>query len=120
MNQSKFNVPTFDVASPLSNDIVCVVPPKHVEVPQLELYNGKGDLVTHVKIFQTLCSDFSYDQRLLDKLFTRTFGDKALQWYCSLPPYSITSFQKLANASIQQFHNNIGNKITLIDLMHCK
>lgn len=43
-----------------------------------------------------------------------------MQWYLTLPPYSITSFQQLANAFIQQFHNNIGPKFTLIDLMHCK
>lgn len=58
MNQSKFNVPTFDLASPLSDDIVCVVPPKHVEIPKLELYNGKGDPLTHVKTLQILCSGF--------------------------------------------------------------
>lgn len=32
MSQSKFTVPTFDVASTLSLDIVKVMPPKHVEV----------------------------------------------------------------------------------------
>lgn len=61
MSQSKFGVTTFDVASPLSLDVVKVVPPKHVEIPQLELYNGKGDPLTHVKTFQTLCTNFSYD-----------------------------------------------------------
>ena len=86
----------------------------------MELYNGKGDPLTHVKTFQTICTDFAHDQRLLAKLFTRTLRDKALQWYCSLPSYSITSFQQLANAFIQQFQNNIGPKVTLIDLMHCK
>ncbi|GLJ19066.1 hypothetical protein SUGI_0342280 [Cryptomeria japonica] len=120
MNQSKFSVPTFDVASPLSLDIVRAIPPKHVEIPHLELYNGKGDPLTHVKTFQTICIDFAYDQRLLAKLFTRTLRDKALQWYCSLPSYSITSFEQLANAFIQQFQNNISPKVTLIDLMHCK
>lgn len=70
MNQSKYNVPTFDVERPLSNEIVRVVPPKHVEVPQLELYNGKGDPLNHVKTFQTLCSDFVDDQRLLAKFIS--------------------------------------------------
>lgn len=81
-----------------------------------EIYNGKGDPLTHVKKFQTLCSDISHDQILLAKLFTRTIRDKYLQWYCYLPPYSITSFQQLVNSFIQQFHNNI----TLTDLIHCK
>lgn len=35
MSQSKYSVPTFDVVRPLSNNIVCVVPPKRMEVPQL-------------------------------------------------------------------------------------
>lgn len=58
ITQSKFNVPTFDVASFLFDDFVCVVPPKHMEIPELELYNRKGDPLTHVNTFQTLCSDF--------------------------------------------------------------
>lgn len=32
---------------------------------------------------------------------------------------NIKSFQKLANDFIQQFHNNIGPKINLTDLIHC-
>lgn len=93
MSQSKYNVATFDVAIPLYNDIIHFGPPKYVEVPQLEIYKGKRDLMTHLKIFQTLCSDFSYYQRLLTKLFIGTFRDKALQWYCFLSPYTITPFQ---------------------------
>ncbi|WP_044908731.1 hypothetical protein, partial [[Clostridium] innocuum] len=69
---------------------------------------------------QILCSDYAHDHRILAKLFARTFHDKALQWYCSLPPYSIDSFPKLANAFIQQFQNNIGPQVSLTDLMHCK
>lgn len=89
MNQFKYNVRTFDVASQLSNDIVRVVHPKHVEVLQLELYNGKGDSLTHVKTFQTLSSYFAHDQRLLEKMFTRTLRDRALQWHCYFPSYYI-------------------------------
>lgn len=78
ITQSNFNVPTFVVASPLFDDIVYVVPTKYMQVPQLELYNGKSDYLTHGKTFQTLCSDFSHDQRLIAKLFTQTFRDKSL------------------------------------------
>lgn len=37
ITQSKFNMPTFDVARSLFDDIVRVVPPKNMEVPQLEM-----------------------------------------------------------------------------------
>lgn len=62
ISQSKFSVPTFDVGSSLFLDIFKSMPTKHIEIPQLELYNGKGDPLTHVKTFQTFCTNFSYDQ----------------------------------------------------------
>ena len=86
----------------------------------LEKYNGKGDLVHHVKIFQILCSDYAHDHRILAKLFAQTLRDKNLQWFCSSTPYSINLFPQLANAFIQQFQNNIGPQVYLIDLMHYK
>lgn len=89
------------MGSPLSLDIICALIPQQADMPRLENYNGKGDHVTHVKIFQILCSDYAHDHKILDKLFARTFHDKAFQWYCSLPTYSIDSFPKLANAFIQ-------------------
>lgn len=113
-------MPTHAVVSPLSNDIVRVVPSKHVEFPNLELFNRKGDPLTLIKSFQTWCSDFSHDQILLEKLFTRTLRGRALQWYFFFPFYSITYFQQLANAFIQIFHNNIGPKVTLTDVIHFK
>lgn len=86
----------------------------------MELYNGEGAPQTYVKKFQTLCSDFPHDPRLMEKLFTHTFRDKALQWYCSFPPQSIHSLEQLANTFVQHFQSNIGPQITLTNLMHCK
>ena len=60
-------------------------------MPRLENYNGKGDPAHHVKTFQILCSDYAHDHSILVK-FSQTFCDKALQWFCSLTPYSIASF----------------------------
>lgn len=53
-------------------------------------------------------------------MISHTFRDKALQLYCSFPPYSITYFQQLANALIQHFQNIIDIQITLTGLFHCK
>ena len=61
-------------------------------MPHLEIYNGKGDPVHHVKTSQILCSDYAHDHRILAKLFAQTFSDKALQRFCSLAPYSNNSF----------------------------
>lgn len=43
MTPSKFNVPPYDVESPLSFDVVCIVLHKDIGIPQLEVYNRKGD-----------------------------------------------------------------------------
>ena len=76
---------------------------QHVEVPYIENYNGKGDLVIYIKTFQTICSELSHDYRLMVMLFLHTFRDRALQWYNSLTPYSFDSFQMLSNSFIKQF-----------------
>ena len=120
LTQNKFSIPTCDMVSPLSQDIIHTLIPQQANMPQLENYNGKGDPVHHVKTFQILFSDYAHDHSILAKLFAQTFHDKALQWLCSLTPYSINSFPQLANAFIQQFQNNIGLQVSLIDLMHCK
>lgn len=77
--QSKFKVPTCDMGSPLSFDIIYIVASQQNDMPHLDTYNGKGDLVTHLKTFQVLCSDYAYDHRILAKLFVHTFHDKYLQ-----------------------------------------
>lgn len=56
-------------SNPLSVDILHVFIVKHIEIPSLEAYSGKGDLIIHVRTFQTICSDFAHDYRLLTKLF---------------------------------------------------
>ena len=72
-------------------------------MPHLDTYDGKGDHVTHLKNFQVLCSDYAHDQSILVKLFSCTFHEKSLNWYCYFPPYSSDSFHKIANAFAQQF-----------------
>ena len=101
LTQSKYNIPTCDVANPISIDIIHVVILQHVEVPCLKTYKGKGDHVIHVKTFQTICNNYTQDYRLMAKLFLHTFRDRALQWYFYLPPYSIDPFQTLADVFIQ-------------------
>lgn len=101
--QSKFNVPTCNMGSPLSFEIIHTTTPLQDDVTRLETYNGKGDHVTHLKTFQVLCSDYAHDHRILAKLLSHIFYDKNLQWYCSFPPYSIDSFHELDNAFIQKF-----------------
>jgi hypothetical protein len=67
--ENKFSIPTCDMGSPLSQDIIRTLFPQQTDMPQLENYNGKGDLVHHVKTFQILCSDYAHDHRILAKLF---------------------------------------------------
>ena len=74
-----YNILTCDITNPLSVDILHVVIPQHVEVPHLETYIGKRDSPIHVNNFHTICSDFSHDYRLMDKLFPCTFKDRSLQ-----------------------------------------
>lgn len=88
------NIPTCDIASTLSLDIIQDIIPPKIEIPHCDTYNGKDYTMTCENMFMA-------------KLFVRNFQDKALQWYFSLPPYSIDSFQNISNALIQQFQSNI-------------
>ena len=91
------------MGSPLYFDIIYITSPQKVDMPHFDTYNGKGDPMTYVNSFQTLCTNFSHDYRFMTKFFTRVFKDKSLQWYCSLTANSIDSFQKISNYFIPQF-----------------
>ena len=58
---------------PLSFDIIHTISPQEDDMTCLDTYNGKGDLMTHLKTFQVLCSDYACDHGILAKLFAYTF-----------------------------------------------
>ena len=66
------------MGSPLYFKFIHIVAPLKVDMPCLDTYNGKGDIVIHLKTFQVLCSDYAHDRKILAKLFAHTFYNKAL------------------------------------------
>lgn len=74
----------------------------------------------HIDSFMTMCSDYHSLDFMLLKLFSRSLKGTSLEWYSYLPNYSIHTFYQLMDFFLKRFQENIGGRVTIIDLVHCK
>ncbi|XP_015970613.1 uncharacterized protein LOC107494091 [Arachis duranensis] len=59
-------------------------------------YNGLGDPKQHIKKFRSIMIVNSASDPILCRCFPSFLDGPALDWFCSLPAYSISRFQELA------------------------
>ena len=53
--------------------------PKHFEIPKIDKFRGKGDLVTHIKEFYLHCQEVAYSDTFLLHLFPKSLAGPALE-----------------------------------------
>lgn len=78
-----------------SLDIICPFPfdknlymspfPSRVDIPKFDKYDGTSNPQDHVREFCTACMEFIHDQTYLMRLFPRSLGGQAMEWFTSLP-----------------------------------
>lgn len=59
--------------------------PKRFKVPKIDKFKSKEDPKEHLRHFKHACYMIAHDNALLLKTFPMTLGDKAMNWYISLP-----------------------------------
>lgn len=57
----------------------------------------------HLSRFHLQCGEHSKDSTLMAKMFPASFKGTAFSWFVSLAPKSITSWEQLSTAFIEQF-----------------
>lgn len=59
--------------------------PQGIEVPFFEKYGGRGDILSNFSTFIALFSDFTFEDKLLVKLFPRSLKDTTFEFFSYLP-----------------------------------
>lgn len=93
--------------------------PPHFETPKFDRYRGKGDPRDHIKEFFMACIEVAIEYTYLMRLFPKSLGGSALEWFSHLP-LTITSWGDIAEHFIANFSHNIETPVTLMDLCAAK
>lgn len=70
----------------LYDQIIPMIPfPKNGEISKFDKYKWRGDPIEHLREFFVACMDVSYNDTYLMRLFLRSLGGKAIEWFSHLP-----------------------------------
>jgi hypothetical protein len=105
---------------PFDRSITTVPFPKHFETPKFDKYRGKGDPVSHVKEFYMACQEVAYSDNFLMRLFPKSLGGTALEWFYKIPYGTVSTFAELSEKFVAQYAHNVENELSLLDLCNSK
>lgn len=89
---------------------------EHIVPPQLSIYDGTTDPEDHVQAFSTRMA-FRIDNRAIwCRAFSLSLEGEALEWFNSLPPNSIESFEGLKVVFGKQFASSRSQDPTIFEL----
>lgn len=75
--------------------------PSRVEIQKFDKYDGNSNTQDHVREFYALCMEFMHEQTYLMRLFSRSLGGKAMEWFSSLL-VGIKTFEELIQLFLQK------------------
>ncbi|KAM2239387.1 hypothetical protein ACFXTI_008945 [Malus domestica] len=82
--------------SPFTDEIEQAEPPRKFSMPHFTSFKGDGDLERHLKHYQSVIVLYRNNDAFMYKIFTTTLQGKAQDWFHTLPPRSIWSFDDLS------------------------
>jgi len=83
-------------------------------------YDGTTDPDEFVSIYTNQISLYSTDDAVLCKSFSVALRGSALEWFMSLPPYTIDSFATLTSTFTTQFDTSRRHDLTTIALLNLR
>ena len=83
-------------------------------------YDGSTDPDEFVSIYTNQISLYSTDDAVLCKSFSVALRGSALEWFMTLPPYTIDSFSTLTAAFTTQFDTSRRHDLTTIALLNLR
>lgn len=104
---------------PFDRDLYMPPFPSRIDIPKFDKYDGNLDPQDHVREFNALCMEFMHKNTYLMRLFPRSLGGPALEWFSKLPN-GIRSFEELIKLFLQQYSYNIHHPIIMIDLCNAR
>ncbi|XP_068304398.1 uncharacterized protein [Pyrus communis] len=82
--------------SPFMDEIEQAEPPREFSMPYFTSFNGDRDSERHLEHYQSAMILYRNYNDLMCMVFTTTLKGKAQDWFYTLPPQSIRSFNELS------------------------
>ncbi|XP_028952468.1 uncharacterized protein [Malus domestica] len=98
--------------SPFTNEIERIDPPREFTMPHFTPYKGDEDPDRHLKHYCSTMILYRNNDALMCKNFTTTLQGEAQDWFHTLPPQSIRSFNELSFVFIKEYSSNRSIKRT--------
>lgn len=104
---------------PFDRSLVMKPFPFQFGIPKFDKYKGKGDPRDHIQEFTAACLEVAHNKTYLMRLFPRSLGGQAMEWFSRLP-LGIKTFDELVNKFITHFSYNIEHEVSMLDLCNTK
>ncbi|XP_070670830.1 uncharacterized protein [Malus domestica] len=98
--------------SPFTNEIERTNPPLGFTMPHFTPYKGDEDPDRHLKHYCSTMIIYRSNDALMCKIFTTTLQGEGQDWFHTLPPQSIQSFNELSFIFINEYSSNCSIKMT--------
>ena len=101
--KSTYDLTSIENESPFTEEITRIIVPHKLKQPQMESYNSSGSPVDHVRAYRSRMALTTNLDELYCLVFPSTQKGPANQWFYSLKPNSINSFDQLSKQFTSQF-----------------
>ena len=98
--------------SPFTNEIERTDPPRGFTMPHFTPYKGEEDPDRHLKHYHSAMILYRNNDALMCKIFATTLQGEAQDWFHTLPPQSIRSFNELSFVFTKEYSSNRSIKKT--------
>ena len=82
--------------SPFADEIEHAEPPRKFSMPHFTSFKGDGDPERHLKHYRSAMVLYRSNDALMCKIFATTLQGEAQDWFHTLPPRSVSSFDDLS------------------------
>nr|XP_008374905.2 uncharacterized protein LOC103438141 [Malus domestica] len=98
--------------SPFTNEIKRTYPPREFTMPHFILYKGDEDPDRHLKHYRSTMILYRNNDALMCKIFAATLQGEAQDWFHTVPPQLIQSFNELSFVFTKDYSSNRSIKRT--------
>jgi hypothetical protein len=110
----------YTTVSPFTDRIMSCQLPSKFKMPEIPVYTGLGDPIEHLASFRAHVVLHATPDEVACRAFPFTLAGGAREWFRTLPPRSISSFESLARKFASQFMAGVVRKKPAQQLMTIK
>ena len=89
--------------TPFKSNVVNYPLPRRFKMPSMETFDGRKDPLDHLKTYKTMMQLHNIADEVMCRAFPTTLKGSARQWFSSLAPASIATFEELSRSFVSHF-----------------